>query len=236
MVSIIIPVRFRPDLTQVCLDSILHYTEDNELILVQEGEDEKITALLKSYENIKIIQNKIPKGYAGALNDGMKIAQGDYYCFMNNDVVVIPRWLDAMLETFEDKEVGLVSPTFGETKSIQHINYNHGQEFDYVNDPLLLMGVCFLIKREVMDKIGCWDESFGLGGGEDNDICIRIHEAGYKLVVARKSYIYHYCGASFRKLFNNDPNIFKTVALNQFKIIKSKYGDKYNADHSNYSS
>ncbi len=65
MVSIIIPCRYRPDLTRVCIDSIRGYTHDYELIVVQEGEDKEITELLKSYP-AKFIQNKIPKGYAGA--------------------------------------------------------------------------------------------------------------------------------------------------------------------------
>jgi GT2 family glycosyltransferase len=226
-VSIIIPVRFRPDLTEACLDSIVKYTENYELILVQEGKDSDITKLLERYD-AKFIHNKKPKGFSGAMNSGLKLATGDYYCFLNNDTVVVRGWLDEMLKAFDDKTVGMVTPTFGGAKSLQHVDYNNGQRFQYIKntDLLNLMAVCFLVSKECMDKVGEWDERFGLGGGEDNDMCIRIHQAGYRIVVARKSYIYHYCGASFRELFKNNPETFKKESDKQFEVFKKKYEGK----------
>ena len=163
LVSIIVPVRYRADLARVCIDSILSYTKiPFELILVQEGEDEEITKLLNSY-SARVVQNKIPKGFAGAMNAGLKIAYGGHICFLNSDTVVTPNWLEAMMKAFEDGDVGLVSPTFSEMEGRQVVDYNKGQEFDYIDDPLSLKGVCFLVKREVIDKIGEWDERFGSG-------------------------------------------------------------------------
>ncbi len=251
MVSIIIPVRFRKDLTQTCIDSILNYgyagryTKDFELILVQEGEDEDITNLLTDYvhrqyewqssgeglqiEGLKFIQNKIPKGYAGALNAGMAIAGGDYYCFMNNDTVATPNWMDEMMKAFDDKEVGLVSPTFWGTGDRQSVDWNTGDQFDYVDDPFALIGVCYLIKKEVMDKIGEWDETSFKGaggvqhGGEDLDLTYRINLAGYRMVIARKSFIYHYGGASTRELFDNDFVKVKTNADEKLRLLAKKH-------------
>lgn len=218
-VSIIVPVRFRADLTRVCIDSIFKYTEGIELILVQEGEDEEIKQLANEFSRrlsdisgiFKYVQNKVPEGYSGALNAGLAVATGDYYCFMNNDTVVTPGWMEAMLKAFEDKEVGLVTPTFWGTGDRQSVDWNNGDEFDTVVDPFSIIGVCYLISKEVMDKIGVWDESFG-HGGEDFDITIRVQNAGYKLIVARKAFIYHYGGASTRILFGDD---FKAVRQNQ---------------------
>lgn len=224
MVSIIIPIRYRPDLTRVCIDSILQYTKDFELILVQEGEDEEITELLKSY-NVKFVQNKEPKGFSGALNTGIELADKntDYYCFLNNDTVVTPHWLENMLKAFANPEVGLVSPTFTGTSSRQSIEWNDGREFDYIYDSLKLMGVCFLIPKKVIDEIGVWDEQFGLGGEEDYDMCIRISNAGYLLCIARQSFIYHYGGASFKELYQGDMTVCQEHAKENFKILEKKH-------------
>ena len=206
MISIIVACWVRPDLTQVCIDSILNYTKDFELIMVQEGEDEELTALLNDYKDkglIVFLQNKTPKGYAGALNTGMAFAKGDYLCFMNNDTVATPRWMDEMMEAFKEKEVGLVSPTFWGMGSRQSVDWNMGQQFDYVLEPLDLVGVCYLIPKKVMERVGKWDEDF-FHGGEDFDLTIRIQNAGYSMVIARKSFIYHYGGASTRILLGND--------------------------------
>ena len=225
LVSIVVPVFNRPDLTKVCIDSILRYTiYPFELILVQEGDNPEITKLLKSYKT-KFVHNKVPLGFAGAMNSGYKLSEGSHICFLNNDIVAIPNWLTYMMEAFEqDPKVGLVTPTYTETKSKQNIDFNKKEEiFTYVKDPMSLKGVCFLISREALDKVGIWDESFGRGGGEDNDICIRINKAGYKLVIARKSFIYHYGSAAFRELFNNDIPYSKKYSVGQFQKVKKKH-------------
>jgi len=206
-ISIVVPCRYRSDLTTVCIDSIINYTKDFELILVQEGEDFRTTLLLNIYKqlnsNIKVVHNKTPKGYAGALNAGMSVAEGDYFCFMNNDTVATPGWMDEMLKAFKDPEVGLSTPTFWGMGTRQSVDWNTEQEFDWVLEPFHLAGVCFLIPRKVMNEIGEWDESFN-HGGEDFDITIRISRQGYKMIVARKAFIYHYGGASTREYIGTD--------------------------------
>lgn len=229
LVSIIIPVKYRADLTRVCIDSIINYTKiPYELILVQEGENKEITDLLISYKT-RFIHNKIPKGFAGAMNSGLDIAYGNYFCFLNNDTVVTPGWLEEMMSAFQDKKVGLVSPTYSELpferRTKDEIS-NKSERFEYIDDPLSFKGVCFLVKKEVIDKIGKWDESLGLGGGDDNDLCFRIKKAGYEMVIARKSFIYHYGSASFRKEFNNDEEYARKYSVKQFNKFREKHNLK----------
>ena len=212
MVSIICPVHYRADLTRVCIDSILNYTKDFELIVVHEGNDEEIQKLILSYHDkgVAYIQNLEPKGYAGALNEGMKYATGDYFCFMNNDTVATPGWMDEMIKCFDDDRVGLVAPTFWGTGERQSVDWNReGVERDEVFEPFSLMGVCFLISRQCMEVLddpkypGQWDEDF-IHGGEDFDLTLRVQRANYKMVIARKSFIYHYGGASTRIFVGQD--------------------------------
>lgn len=228
LISIIVPIRFRADLTQVCLDSLLKYTKDCEVITVQEGDDAEIKELLLKYQdvypNVKYVQNKIPKGYAGALNAGYAVGTGDYYCFMNNDTVVTPGWMEAMLKAFDDKEVGLVSPTFWGTGDRQSVDWNStGDVYDNVIDPTSIIGVCYLIPKKVMAEVGIWDESFG-HGGEDFDMTIRVQNAGYKLVIARKSFIYHYGGASTRIVIGNDLDLVRKNQIEKIRLVEKKHG------------
>ncbi len=227
MISIIVPVRFREDLTRVCIDSIQTYTDDYELILVQEGDDMNIQLRLLSYtgDNVKYVQNKIPKGYAGALNAGLAVAKGDYYCFMNNDTVVTPKWMEEMLKCFDfkDKNIGLVSPTFWGTGDRQSVDWNAEEDYDYVTDPTSIIGVCYLISKECMDKVGKWDENFG-HGGEDFDITIRVQNAGYGLMVARKSFIYHYGGASTRIVIGNNLDKVRKNQMEKIIMVEQKHG------------
>jgi len=226
-VSIIVPIRYRADLTKVCIDSIINYTKDFELILVQEGEDEAIQALLKEYiseyrQIVKIAHNKTPKGYSGALNTGLQMASGKYICFMNNDTVAVPGWMDKMLKAFKEcEDVGLVVPTFWGSGGKQSVEWGT-EGYEYVDDYMNVIGVCFLMPREVVDKVGKWDESF-FHGGEDFDMTYRIEQAGYNIVVARESFIYHYGGASTKQYFKNDLTKIRANAMMKLKQFADKH-------------
>jgi len=229
MISIIVPVFNRPDLTELCIDSVLNYTKDFELILVQEGENEEIkNLLLKKTKDSRVtyLQNKVPKGYSGALNAGLTVARGDYYCFMNNDVAVIPNWLDKMLKGFEGN-VGMVVPFISGGSGIQvKSDWKKREVFEDVPNPFAIMGVCFLVKKEVIDKIGNWDEDFFFGG-EDWDIAHRILEANYRIVLATNAYIFHYCGASaYEYLDGNNDKLFEKIQAN-IKQIEKKHNILY---------
>jgi len=225
--SIIVPCFCRADLTQVCIDSIIRYTDNFELILVQEGEDEKLKELMQEFVTslkVKYIQNKTPKGYSGALNTGLEQATGEYICFINNDVVAVPGWMDKMLKCFDKKEnVGLVAPTFWGSGAKQSIDWGTEPEFDYVDNIFSIIGVCFIIPRKVLDKIGNWDESYG-HGGEDFDICQRVQDAGYDIYVARESFIYHYGGASTRVLVDNNFEKAKKNQIEKLQLFADKHG------------
>ena len=74
-----------------------------------------------------------------------------------------------------------------------------------------------------MDEVGDWDESFG-HGGEDFDIVKRIMDAGYDCYVARKSFIYHYGGASTRILVDNDYDKAKENQMKKLELFSKKHG------------
>jgi glycosyltransferase involved in cell wall biosynthesis len=60
-----------------------------------------------------------------------------------------------------------------------------------------LIGFCLLIRREVIDQIGPFDERFGVGNFEDDDFCRRARDAGWRLVVAQDAFIHHFGHRTF---------------------------------------
>ena len=225
-ISIIVPIRYRADLTEVCVNSILNYTDNIELILVQEGEEKDVSGYVNWYEeryHQVVYRNKTPKGYSGALNTGLEQATGSHICFMNNDTVAVPGWMDHMMKCFkENPDTGLVVPTFWGSGAKQSIDWNADIEFDYVDNIFSIIGVCFLIPRTVLDEIGNWDESFG-HGGEDFDIAKRIQDKDYGIYVARKSFIYHYGGASTRIVVGDDIKKAKANQIAKLELFAKKH-------------
>ena len=60
-----------------------------------------------------------------------------------------------------------------------------------------LIGFCLLIRREVIDEVGLFDERFGIGNYEDDDYCRRARQAGWRLAVAREAFIHHFGHRTF---------------------------------------
>jgi GT2 family glycosyltransferase len=58
-------------------------------------------------------------------------------------------------------------------------------------------GFCALIRREVIDKYGLFDEVYGKGYGEENDFAMRITAQGWLCAVANQSFVFHYESRSF---------------------------------------
>lgn len=62
----------------------------------------------------------------------------------------------------------------------------------------LLSGAALLLRREVVDKVGGFEERFEMYG-EDTELCLRIVRGGYLLMFEPAAIVVHHCGASAAK-------------------------------------
>jgi len=131
-------------------------------------------------------------GLPKANNEGIKRSHGDYILFLNDDAEIIrDGWLKVMIDEFKgDSKIGIVGPTV----------YVMGQNTKY--DWTLFW--CVLIKREVFENIGLFDEGFGMGLNDDLDFCIRAQKMGYRIVAPsspfKLTYVKHIGGVTFERL------------------------------------
>lgn len=56
-----------------------------------------------------------------------------------------------------------------------------------------LSGACMLIKREALDNVGLWDESYFLHC-EDLDLCMRFRQKGWKIMFVPGARLTHFLG------------------------------------------
>jgi GT2 family glycosyltransferase len=189
--SIIIPSYNGKELVQSCVESIRKHTkEPYEIIVVDNGsEDRTIEYCLD--EKITFVSLPMNVGFPGACNIGMKVASGDALLLLNNDVVVTENWLSNMLKCLcSSREIGIVGPCTNEVSGNQQVER--------------LVGFCFLIKRELVERIGYLDEQFAPGYYEDDDYCHRAKQAGYELRIAGDVLVYHRGTASFKPFNKGD--------------------------------
>jgi GT2 family glycosyltransferase len=239
-VSIVILTYNQLDKTQSCLDSIHRYTTaPYEVIVVDNHSTDGTPQFLQKWKrlskNHKVILNKKNKGFAGGNNQGIKVAKGEYVVLLNNDTIVTENWLENLLVPFEkDSQIGLVGPmsNFVAGKQLvrnfeartnedlqewaQKFSQTNYEQFEYAHR---LVGFCLAVKREVISKIGLLDERFGKGNYEDDDYSLRAYLSGYKLAIAKNTFIYHYGNSSFKA---NNIDYLKSLETNR-KIFLSKW-------------
>lgn len=208
--DIIIPVWNELEATRECIEKLRNNTDyPYRLVIIDNGSDnptqEYLEGLNSIFSDFLLIRNNINLGFVKAINQGISSSNDPYICILNNDAFVTEKWLIALIETIEHspENIGIANPTsnvFGKESSDG--GRYEWQEMDSCR------GFCMLIKREVVNKIGLFDEIYGLGYFEEKDFSRRAVEAGYISVRAKSSFVYHKDRLSFDKIKERD-EIFK---------------------------
>jgi glycosyltransferase involved in cell wall biosynthesis len=86
---------------------------------------------------------------------------------------------------------------------------------------------CLMTKREVIDKVGLFDENYGVGMFEDDDYCRRVKEAGYELGYTKRVFIHHEGSASFGQLSSRE---YDAIWKKNKAYFESKWGIKWSND------
>jgi glycosyltransferase involved in cell wall biosynthesis/tetratricopeptide (TPR) repeat protein len=235
--------------TQVCLQSVRAHTRGPyELILVDNGSSDGTATLLDQVarqatlglNRTFIIRNSSNKGYAAAVNQGLQAAKGSSIVLLNNDTIVTPTWLDR-LTLCARHGAGLVGPTSNYVPVPQYVPPGYqrledlnafaakrGEEFrGQAAHVSRLSGFCLLIQRAVLSHVGLLDERFGLGFFEDDDLCFRAQDAGFKLALALDVYIHHFGSKTIHGLNLNAEKLLQ----DNFRRFRTKWGQKRTAPY-----
>ena len=223
-----------PEILRQCVDSILRSTRTpSRLIMVDNGSSEtgvrEYLSSLKGNDTIQIrlIFNTVNEGFAKGMNKGMKASDAPYVCLLNNDILVTGGWLEEMMKVAAgDPAVGIINPSsnnFGlrfakETTLDGFAATLKGQTGRWVEMGSCI-GFCMLIKREVIEKVGYLDESYGYAYFEDTDFSRRAQEAGYKCAMAKGCYVYHTEGRSGKFLKDKNASFRRSA-----EIFRGRWG------------
>lgn len=199
-----------------------HTSEPYRIIIVDDNSAELTASYLKEVADkngkIKLIRNESElHGYTYAANIGLRNSDADYCVMLNSDTIVSDNWIDNMMACAEsDEKIGVVGP-LSNTASWQSVPKLTDEDGDWCHNVIpedftisdvarmiqvnsakiypkvpLLNGFCLMIKREVINEIGYFDEeNFGRGFAEEDDYNTRAVKAGYKLAIADDTYVFH---------------------------------------------
>ena len=200
--SIVIPVYGNQADLDECLASLQTCGElVKEIVVVDDCSPEKITVP----KGVTLIRNKANLGFSGTCNAGYAKTSGGVVVFLNSDTIVPKAGLAMLLNSLEQSgsivaagpftnnagHFQQIDPTYTEIANLDRFAEAFASLEQEDRDIDMLVGFCLAVKRSVLEEVGLFDERFGKGTYEDNDLSYRIRRAGYRIVLSERSFIHH---------------------------------------------
>ena len=226
LISIIILTRDNVDLLKQCMDSIFDNTsyQNFEIVLVENNSRNAETfnyyETLKSKPRVNVLVHNLPFNYSAFNNWGAQHSTGEILLFLNNDIQCFePGWLEEMSRWATRPEVGVVgAKLLYPDGAIQHAGLVIGLEGhanhvfakkaegyqglfgtdEWYRNYSAVTGACMMVRREVFDHIGGFDEHYSLAFN-DIELCLRATKAGFRVVYTPFARLFHHEGATRAK-------------------------------------
>lgn len=199
MISIIVPACGQVALTRRCVASIRVHTEMPwELILVSNGstaaEADELRALYDGFGQFIHFEEMI--GYPRAINEGVRRANGEYLCLLNNDAAFTGPWAKRLTAPLMAGERVVISPIVDNIgQPCQRLGHQWAP--GRLAEVGMLFFVCAVMRRELFNELGGMDERFGWGNGEDVQFCEAVKELGGRLLVEPAVFVTHRGSVTF---------------------------------------
>lgn len=202
-------------LMEQCLASIRKNCNPQacDIVVVDNASTDGVREWLQEQEDITLVLSEENVGFPKGCNIGIDACdeQNDIF-LLNNDTRMAPNalfWLRMGLYEKDDiGATGCISNYCGNNQQVdveftlpnEYLDYGKTLNI-YCENPYeeknRLCGFAMMIRRDALDKAGRLDENLTPGFFEDDDLSIRIIDAGYRLMVCHNSFIYHAGSQSF---------------------------------------
>lgn len=225
-------------LFNVCLTALKKHTKlPYELIVVNDGADPAIARRITAQRSVTVRTIAPPEriGVAAGYNRGAAAASGDLIVFMRDHVIVTAGWLEGLAVCLDaDPNTALAGPLSTGVSGGQNapppdrapggrVGKSAGPDAESALDANRLLSFLLLVRKDVFNRLGGFDEKFAMESYEDDDLCYRALREGYRLKIATASYVIY---TSPPPLFPDDPGWFgRQMAANRQVGI-----DKWGAD------
>jgi GT2 family glycosyltransferase len=244
-VSIIIPTCNRPFLLKHCIERVLAqpYPHKEVIVVDSSSNDASETVVAQFPEVISVRIRGQHNNRPQAKNKGMTCASGDIICFIDDDSMVCPTWLNTVVEIHRDDTIGAAGgrvvrapePYRDEVAGSPHMTVTRwgrviweGAELVSTErvdvDHLISCNVSF--RRDALEQVGGFDPYYTITSlREETDICIRVKKAGWRIVFEPSMQVVHYSARS-RGFFMRKPSVQYSSGRNSMYFAIKQYGIK----------
>jgi O-antigen biosynthesis protein len=255
LVSLIMPTRDRLGLLQRSVKDILQATDyaNIELIIVDNQSEQLDTiAFLKNIQSdrrVRVLKYDRPYNFSAINNMAAREANGNIIGLVNNDIGVInPGWLTEMVSHAVRQEIGAVGVMlYYSNDTIQHAGVVLGiggvaghvhkhlprgirgyfSRAALIQNFFAVTAACILMRRSVFKEVGGLDEDNLPVAFNDVDLCIKIHNHGYRILWTPYAELYHYESAT--RGSDHTPEQLPRF-MNEVSYMKQRWKDILNND------
>ena len=206
--------------------------------------DNSIKFLEDNYTSIKILQNKTNCGFAGGYNHALSNLHEEFFILINSDIEVTDNWISPIIELLKKDEfisacqpkildynnkekfeyagasggfIDFLGYPFCRGRIFNHIENDFNQYAD-IKEVFWASGACLFIRSKHFNEVNGFDNDF-FAHQEEIDLCWRLKNLGYKVMVNPESIVYHVGGGTL-----NSSSPFKTYLNfrnNLFMLFKN---------------
>ena len=186
--------------------------------------DGSAAAVRAGHPNVSLIENDENLGFGRACNQGIRAGSAPHVLLLNSDAELRPGALEAMAEILDQHaEVAVVGPRTRYADGAIQVSWGrfpgllaewhqrrlvlgtearlpaaleHAEQVaSREHEPDWVSGSCWLARREALLAVGLFDEGFFLYE-EDIDLCLRLRQAGWRIVFTPRAEVVHQQGVS----------------------------------------
>ena len=236
LLSIVVPVHGKWDYTRACLASIAahHPAVPFEVGVDYHTSPDRTPEGAPASRGVRLVRTERNIGFIGACNLGANHARGSYLLFLNNDTEVQPGALDALVDAADsDDRIGLVGAMLvypdGRLQESGGIiwadgsgwNYGrdrdaHAPQFQVRRDVDYCSGAAILVRQELFEAVGGFDQRYAPAYYEDTDLAFAIRATGHRIIVEPRAVVMHHEGVSHGTDVTGGVKRFQEVNRAQF--------------------
>lgn len=190
--------RTLPPLLAACVAQ--DYAGAVEVIVVDDGSPDGTRAVAEGFARDHAAVRVIPQenaGPAAARNRGWRAARAPVVLFTDSDCVPQRDWVRRLTTAFTEEGVDVAGGSYGIANrghllaEVVHaeIKWRHARMGRFVE---FAGSFNFAARREALERVGGFDEAFPAPSGEDNDLCYRLRDAGYRIRFVPEALVDHH--------------------------------------------
>ena len=232
---------------------ITHSNQYKIFIADNNSTDDSVQYLKEKHPDLTIIQNTENYGYAKGYNESLRKINAEYFVLLNSDIEVSKDWISPIISLMDSNDmIAACQPKILDFNQRDKFEYAGGSggfidmygypfcrgrifnniekdknQYNDVVEIFWATGACFFVRSSSFFEVGGFDDDF-FAHQEEIDLCWRLKNKGYKIMVHPKSIVYHVGGATldvgsplktYLNFRNNLYMLFKNLPLSSLFLV-----------------